>query len=328
MTAVRGWWAIALSVAQAIGLQDGGAVQPVAPLDFTQRVIPERVRLGSPFEYELVIRHRPDQRFELRAPKDLGPFELLEQLRSRTDQATDATTSFKLKLSLFELGKKRLPDLTFEVTQPPGTGHFVAPGIEVEGLSSLPKDADQREPTLYDIKAPEGVPIRTYRVLWGLLAVIGAGLLAYAVYRWVRRPRPPAAIEARPLEPLDVRTLAALDRLRREDLAGAGRYREFHFRLSEIVRSYLGELYRFEALECTTTELLAALRRLRTPGLSLPELQRFSDESDLVKFAKASATPEHCKQALEFADGLVRQTFLSTASSAPGLPHVQRPRVP
>jgi hypothetical protein len=300
----------------------------VAPLDFTQRVIPEQVRLGSPFEYELVIRHRPDQRFELRAPKDLGPFELLEQLRSRTDQATDATTSFKLKLSLFELGKKRLPDLTFEVTQPAGTGQFVVPGIEVEGLSSLPKEADQREPTLYDIKAPEGVPIRTYRLLWGLLAVLGAGLLAYALYRWVRRARPPATIEAKLLEPLNVRTLAALDRLRREDLAGAGRYREFHFRLSEIVRSYLGELYRFEALECTTTELLVALRRLRTPGLSLPGLQRFSDESDLVKFAKASATPEHCQQALEFADALVRQTFLPAASSAPGLPHVQRPRVP
>jgi hypothetical protein len=319
---------MALSVAQAIGLPDGGAVPEVAPLHFTQRVIPEQVRLGSPFEYELVIRHRPDKRFELRAPKDLGPFELLEQRRSRTDQASDAITSFKLKLSLFELGKKRLPDLTFEVTQPAGTGQFVVPGIEVEGLSSLSKDVDQREPSLYDIKAPEDIPIRTYRLLWGLLAVFGAGLLAYGVYRWMRRPRPPAAVEAKALEPLDVRTLAALDQLRGDDLAGAGRYREFYFRLSEIVRAYLGELYRFEALECTNTELLAALRRLRTPGLSLPELQRFSDESDLVKFAKAEATPEHCKQSLEFAYGWVRQTFPSTASSAPVQPHVQRPRVP
>ena len=65
-----------------------------------------------------------------------------------------------------------------------------------------------------------------------------------------------------------MRAREALDALRAEDLPGKGRVREFYFRLSEIVRGYLGERYGFDALESTTPELLESLRRLHTPGLA------------------------------------------------------------
>ena len=51
-----------------------------------------------------------------------------------------------------------------------------------------------------------------------------------------------------------------LDALAKENLPGKGEFKLYYFRLSEIVRGYLGELYKIEALESTTPELLAALR--------------------------------------------------------------------
>jgi len=304
--------AIALEVAAVlVGLvaaRDAGVVGDARPLHFVSRVDREKVRLGEPFTYELVITHPLDQRYELRPIHDPGPFEFLQQLRERVDGPQAATTTFKLKLSLFELGNKRLPDLGFEVIDPRAVQEFIAKGLEVEGLSSLGKGLDQREPALYDIKALEEVSVRTYRALWIALAAAALASAGYAIYRWAKRPRRAIAPQSVP-QPLDLRTLGALDALRNEDLPRQGRFREFYFRLSEIIRAYLGERYRFEALECTSSELLASLRRLPTPGLSIAEISRFVDESDLVKFAKATADPNQCKESLEFAYRLVRETF-------------------
>src|SRR5258708_26423054 len=130
---------------------DAGVALEARPLRFVSHVAPDKVRLGEPFVYELVITHPPDQRYELRPIRDPGPFEPLQQLRERIDGPRDATTKFKLELSLFELGKRRLPDLTFAIISPAGDSGFVAEGIDVSGLSSPPQDAPTSEPPLFHI---------------------------------------------------------------------------------------------------------------------------------------------------------------------------------
>jgi hypothetical protein len=292
----------------AQGAQPGSGPSPVDPLGFEFRKSPEQVQLGEPFTYELIITHLPQQRFELRPPGDLGPFEILEVARSRTDGQDKATTTFRIKMSMFELGKKRLPDLDFDVAEGSETRRFTAPGTDMEAIPSLPPDAEQKGEGLHDIRGPEDVPVRTWRLLYALLGVLVAAALAYALYRYFKRRQAlPARVE--PPLPLDVRTLKALDALRAEDLPGKGQHQAFYFRVSEILRAYLGERYSFEALECTSNELIEAVRKLHTPGLSLQELTDFAYTSDLVKFARSDATGDECKHALAFAYSVVRATW-------------------
>ncbi len=85
--------------------------------------------------------------------------------------------------------------------------------------------------------------------------------------------------------------------------------KDFYFRLSEILRGYLGERYGFEALECTSSELMAKLRRMPTPGLPEDGLLRFVSESDLVKFARAESSPDSCRAALAFGYELLDKTW-------------------
>ena len=133
---------------------------------------------------------------------------------------------------------------------------------------------------------------------------------------------------AKPLAPLDVRTREALNALGKENLPAKGQVKEFYFRLSEILRGYLGERYSFEALECTTPELIASLRKLRTPGLPEEDLLRFISESDMVKYAKAEASPESCAQSLAFGYELVKKTYVPPAPvTAQPPPHAPGPRV-
>jgi len=285
----------------------------VKPLGFQSRVLPKQVQLGEPFVYELVITHAKGQRFELKPPTALGPFEVLSVERDRKDETAQAVTSFRVKMALFELGSKTIPDMPFEVSENDKSRRFVASGLEVVAVSSLPPDADEKGESLADYKPPREVPVPSYFLLY-VVAVLGvmAGLV-YLLARWLNRPREtPESLEAR--LPMDVRAVRALDALREEDLPGRGRAREYYFRLSEILRGYLGERFSFEAKECTSSELLDTIRKMKTPGLVLPDLRLFVHQSDFVKFAKLVPTPEECKGAMDFAYRVVKDT---TAAAAP-----------
>ena len=291
--------------------------------------------MGEPFSYEIVIRHPLSQRYELRPPSNDGPFELLGQSRNRVDAKDSATTTFVLKLALFGLGQNKLPDVAFEIIDSDRSGNFLVPGIAVQATSALPAGAERGE-ELRDIKPPEDVPIRSYRLLWALASAAAIALAGYAVWRAIKQRGLRAPVQPPPA-PLDVRTFAALEALRQENLPGRGRAREFYFRLSEIARAYLGERYGFEALECTSAELLQTARQLKSRGLPAEELEQFVAAADLVKFAKAPASTAQCDEALEFICQLVRRTLPSPSQPSADLQtvvgsvgessHVHEPRL-
>jgi hypothetical protein len=304
-----------LLAAAAHAQTDAGVLAP--PRQVLVRADPEQTQLGEPFLLQVVITHDKAQRVDLRTPGDLGDFDLVESKRSRVDGADSSTTTFDLKLSAFAMGKQKTPAFTFEVFEGALYGTFEAPGAAVEVLTSLPADVAEKGAGLFDVRPPQEVPIRTWRLLIILGAMLAAAALGYAIVKYLRRPRPVVPATVKAPEALHVRAIAALDALRAQDLPGKGRSREFYFLLSETLRSYLGERYTFEALESTSSELLESLRTLHTPGLQMKELTSFVFDSDLAKFAKATPTPDECKASLEFA---YRVVYATTSNLAPPSP--------
>ncbi len=183
---------------------------------------PDKVRLGDPFTVEVVITHPKDERIDLRQPADTGDFDLTEAQRSRVDGPQMSTTTFKLPMSAFALGRQKTPELTFDVVQGDVTGSITAPGTPVEVVSSLPKDADEKGAGLFDVRPPKEVPIRTWRLLYALGGLLAAGLLVWALRRWLKRPRALALALPKPVLPLPQRTLDALDALAKEEPAREG----------------------------------------------------------------------------------------------------------
>ncbi len=310
--------AVLLPLAALAGDGDERADAGVAPpLQLRVRATPTTVQLGEPFAVEIVVTHVPEQRYELATPGDLGDFEYLGQERQRQDGSDSATTTLHARLSAFSLGALKTPGLTLEVSTPGGVVTLPVPPTDVEVVSSLPPEAEQQGANLMDVRPPEDVPVRTWRLLYALLALAALGLAGWALARWLKRPRPLVAAPVKPPEPLDVRTLAALDALASENLPAQQQFKPFYFRLSEILRGYLGERYGFEALECTTPELLDALRSRATPGLPMEEVAGFAHQSDFVRYAKSEPTPDECKAHLELAYRVVHAT---TAAQRPTPP--------
>jgi len=93
----------------------------------------------------------------------------------------------------------------------------------------------------------------------------------------------------------------ALEALLSENLEGLGRVQEFHFRLSEIIRRYLGDRYDFNAIDLTTYELLERLPDLDVPGELLQLMTGFNLRCDLVKFADHVPSPDELNEAVQLA---------------------------
>jgi hypothetical protein len=304
-------FALLLLSAGPPGLSDGGVVPPrISPV-----VSAEKVKLGEPFSYTVTVAHSPEERWELRPVADLGPFGLRSSGRQRTDGKDQSTTTFRLEMALFELGEHTLPTLVFDVVGGGAARTASVSGAMVEGLSSLPPDASANGAALMDIKPNADVPVRSYRLLWLLLGLgtLAAALLLLRRYWANRRARLPPP----PPRPLPERTREALEALHAEGLLAKGLIREYHFRLSDIVRGYLGERFGFEALECTSGELLGQMERLDPPGVEAASLQRFVDQCDVAKFARAEISPTACDWALGYGFTLVANTAPVIAPLSP-----------
>ncbi|HET9158532.1 MAG TPA: hypothetical protein VFN91_17785 [Myxococcaceae bacterium] len=286
---------------------DAGPERAVEPLSVDRQVIPEAVKLGEPFVYRITVHHPPGQRWELRTPRDLGGYELVEQSRTRSDGKTESTTTYLLKMALFELGSHVLPTLTFDVVDATGAGVARIDGPDIEGKSSLPKDADQLGAKLADIKPNEDVPVRSWRLLWWVVGALAAAALFWFGLR-AGRNRPRRPVLAAPPLPLDERTLQALAALEADGLPERGLQREFHFRLNGVVRAYLGERFGFDALECTSGELLREVDRRALPGVEPDALREFVDQCDVARYARGEVPVPACASALAFARSVVEST--------------------
>ncbi len=287
-------------------MEPDGGLSP--PTQLRVRVTPDRAKLGEPVTLEIVVSHDAAQRYELKTPSDLGDFDYLGQERGRVDGPDQSTTTIKVKVAAFKLGELDTPDLELEVSAPEGNATLSVPHARLNIDSVLPPDTQNKGENLYDVKPPEELPIRSWMILYALAGLLALSGIAYAVVRYLNRPKVAAAAFVAPPEPLHVRAIVALDALAKENLPAKGEFKGYYFRLSEIVRGYLGELYGFEALESTTPELLNALRSRVTPGLPMPDLTNFAEASDYIRYAKQLPTVEDCKTHLELAYRIIHST--------------------
>src|SRR5581483_4715261 len=221
---------------------DANPVAPAwGPKSATATAEKSEVRLGEPFTVQVDVRHDKGEVWSLKAGARLDPFQL-RSVQSRTEPSDELEiTHLTLELALFKLGSQTVPDLPLVATAShPGSAQapheFSLPGPTVKGVASPKSDSKKR-----DIRGPVPFKVTSFRVLLyalAALAVLGLGLWGY---RWWRhRPRREAIALAPPV-PEDQLAMQSLSALEAEGLPARGRFKEFHLRLSEILRRYLGD---------------------------------------------------------------------------------------
>ncbi|HET9753576.1 MAG TPA: hypothetical protein VFP52_11465, partial [Myxococcales bacterium] len=219
-----------------------------------------------------------------------------------------ARTVLELTLADYASLQPRLPDLTLLVSGPGGARQVSLRGRPLKFRSLVQQEGQaSAERAHHGPKPPVPVLVRSFLWLW-----IPGVLLALAAL-WLLRRRL-LARKGRPLQPqpapvpFDDLALERLARLRAQAPWARGEGRAAIFELSEIVRGYLGDRLQFNALDLTSAEYLAELRRRRLMGLDLAALIEEVHWEDLVKFAKVVPSAEECLRGIEQAESLIHHT--------------------
>ena len=285
----------ALLLACAYGLTAASAAR--AQSTITSGLDTSLVTVGDRLTLDVIVEHPENAVVSWPDSVDAGPFELLgarvTPMRSRDGRAV---SSASFTFTAFELGELELPPLELSVLHADGREEPLrtdAFGVDVVSVG-VDETGDIRE-----IRGPLALPVGPTRILGLLLATL---LLAGAGYLlWRRRsqedeanglPAPP------PPRPAHEAALEALDALERSGLLEDGQIREFHIRVSEILRRYVEARFRVPALEMTTGEVLAGLDSAGVDRALREELRRFLGQCDLVKFAKAEPGEDASRKVL------------------------------
>jgi hypothetical protein len=174
--------------------------------------------------------------------------------------------------------------------------------IFVEVASVLPGEGEEAATDIRDVKPLQPIPSS---IPWPWIGLGGGALLLAALSFWLWRRRPKKVVPPVPAHEIAFREL---DALRRTDFTDAAAVRRFHFRISEVLRTYVEGRFGLNATDLTTEEIAAALPSLA--GLGRPqgeELERFLRDTDRVKFADYAPSEDEIhgtyERALAFVEG-------------------------
>jgi hypothetical protein len=124
-------------------------------------------------------------------------------------------------------------------------------------------------------------------ILWIVLGLILLLLLIGLVIVLVLRKKnkgyffiPPQVL------PPHVRALQELDKLKAGKIWQQGREKEFYTRITDILRVYMFERYRINAMEMTSGEILVEIRKRSEEDSIYNNLVQILSVADMVKFAK------------------------------------------
>ncbi len=286
--------------------------------------------VGQTVVYTLRVAHPPEVSVKLPTKISLEPY-ILNGVRQSVEPASASARAskklpegvvverFELDLGIYTLEGGPIPSLTLQVETPEGPAQLVVEGpVLVVQTTTAEEGAEPKA-----LAPPVSLWMPDHTLLHVAGIALGVVLLTLIVWRLVRgflarrRARPTRAL---PPRPLDERALSALDALQREGLVAAGKRRLFFFALSEILRAYLGERFAFDALECTTHELLIRLRDRPTPGLDHARFENWCEVGDLAKFARHDPSDAECSDALTEAVQIIRATTAAVAPAPTAAP--------
>lgn len=171
-----------------------------------------------------------------------------------------------------------------------------------------PKDSTEMILPIMNIVKYQLSAKEKWLIFWSLLAL---AVVIAAIYFYLRKKKNAVApvVEVKiKKEPAHLIAQRKLDALKADKLPAKGEYKEFSVRLSLIIREYLENRYEFNAAELTTYELKLESRKFITEDSVNTTLDRFLDNTDLVKFAKFVPLSQDLDDYFEQAEKLIVQT--------------------
>jgi hypothetical protein len=240
-------------------------------------------------------------------PDSAAKIELIKQEPPEAQNKNGSlVTTFKFIISKYDSGDVIIPPIPvlFRTKQSNElqTAYTNEVSFTVHTLKILPGGQ------IKDVKEPIKIPLDWKIILmWVLIGLIIVGLAIYLYWRYKKKKMPEVIKERKVLQrPPHVIALYELRALEDQQLWQKGKIKDYHSKITEIIRRYFQDQFYLPALELTTSEAMQYLKQVRRAESILDTTYNFLSNADLVKFAKfqpmASINEEMMKQAVEIVE--------------------------
>lgn len=302
---ILGSWLLALSFSFA------------QKVDVTATLDTNLIRIGEQVKLHLVVKYRGDQgqdikitwpelRDTLSEKVEIIDKTKVEKLNDQNDPLS-FTQQQTITLTSFEEGFYPIQPVVFMING--DTGNIRETEALLLEVKTVEVDTSQ---AIKDIKGPLNEPFDWREaipyVLWGLAILAAVALIVWAIIKFTKKK--PITTEKKPkiIIPPHIKALEALNQLKAQQLWQEGKVKQYHSAISEILRTYIEERYKVNALEQTTEEILTALRSVVIDNESKARLKQVLTLADLVKFAKEQPLPQENEMSLSNAFSFVEGT--------------------
>jgi hypothetical protein len=245
-------------------------------------------------------------------PDSIKGLEIVE--KGKIDTIVSGNTySLKQRLLVtgFDSGRYYIPSFQFQITTNGQAAAYATDSIPIEVQTVAVDTAKAFKP----IKEIIAVKFSIWEYWKEMLAAVI--LIAFIVFLFVyfvknKKTKIPIKETKAPLEKAHEKALRLLSELKGKQYMQQGKGKEYFTEMSDILRTYLEERYDITAMEQTTDELLALLKKQTDNKAELrkvrPELKLILRTADLAKFAKANPLPDEYEDCYAAAMEVIRRT--------------------
>ncbi len=170
---------------------------------------------------------------------------------------------------------------------------------------------------IQDVKEPKRIPLD-----WLLISIIALLVLALLVgtyfgYRYYQKKKNGKVVEKiEVVIPPYEKALAKLNELEEKKLWQSGMTKEYHSKVTGIIRDYFEDRFNFNSLEMTTKETIESLKEKDVNKKVIFTTEEFLANADMVKFAKFEPMPTVNEAMMEEAYSIVNETKKETSSKS------------
>lgn len=274
-----------------------------ARLDSTRILIGDQVKLHIQLNAPGNVRVQPP---DLTVFDSLKGIEIIDTTEWDTLQrGANYTLEQHLTLTSFDSGVYILPKIPVSFLQNGTIGKAETNTLRLE-VTTIPIQGDSmqiapikpiiEEPRTFEDLIPYLIP---------LLILIVVGCIIYLIVS--RKKRPKVVVPEKPLLAHEL-ALQKLVYLQQQKLWQKGDVKQYQTELTFIIREYLEKRFKIPALESTTDEIVANLRKTDLEEPWRDRLQELFVNADLVKFAKAQPPMTIHEQGMQEAMAFVEAT--------------------
>ena len=221
----------------------------------------------------------------------------IEIIKASEIDTTDELISQQFIITAWDSGSYYIPSIIFSKNH---TTEEIL--INVKTLT-LPEDAK-----LKDIKKPINEPIGWSDIWPWLVAISILILIIFLIKKHLfskkeikKKVKPKVTI------PAHIIALKQLNQLKNKKMWQEGNIKEYQSQLSEIIRRYTENRFKFIALELTTDEILEKIQSILN-NKQLKNLRTLLERADLAKFAKSKPVDTENKESMDLAQQFIEST--------------------